>query len=204
MKSFAQFIKENNYIQEKLDATVYGEVKYGAPAVRQKSKKEISGMVGKAIDHAKAGTVDKTKGTPARKRKLSFGGSVSLAYEKKSGSGKTPPTKVRPDKTTDPKGTKVKPDKPKNTNKGGTKTKIKTTKTIKTVAVKGNGGRPNKPSNDVRPIKTSTPPPSTSSSSTNVLTKGTNTSSPSPSPSTSVLQKGKTKPSTPVRPVREV
>ena len=208
MKSFAQFIKENNYIQEKLDATVYGEVKYGAPAVRQKSKKEISGMVGKAIDHAKAGTVDKTKGTPARKRKLSFGGSVSLAYEKKSGSGKTPPTKVRPDKTTDPKGTKVKPDKPKNTNKGGTKTKIKTTKTIKTVAVKGNGGRPNKPSNDVRPIKTSTPPPSTSSSSTNVLTKGSNTSSPSPSPSpspsTSVLQKGKTKPSTPVRPVREV
>ena len=209
MKSFAQFIKENNHIQEKLDATVYGEVKYGAPAVRQKSKKEISGMVGKAIDHAKAGTVDTTKGTPARKRKLSFGGSVSLSYEKKSGGGKTPPpTKVRPDKTTDPKGTKVKPDKPKNTNKGGTKTKIKTTKTIKTVAVKGNGGRPNKPSNDVRPIKTSTPPPSTSSSSTNVLTKGSNTSSPSPSPSpspsTSVLQKGKTKPSTPVRPVREV
>ena len=104
MKSFAQFIKENNYIQEKLDATVYGEVKYGAPAVRQKSKKEISGMVGKAIDHAKAGTVDKTKGTPARKRRLSFGGSVSLSYEKKSGGGKTPPpTKVRPDKTTDPK-----------------------------------------------------------------------------------------------------
>ena len=208
MKSFAQFIKENNYIQEKLDATVYGEVKYGAPAVRQKSKKEISGMVGKAIDHAKAGTVDKTKGTPARKRKLSFGGHVNLSYEKKSGGGKTPPTKVRPDKTTDPKGTKVKPDKPKNTNKFGGKT-IKTTTKIKTVkAVKGNGGRPNKPSNDVRPIKTSTPPPSTSSSSTNVLTKGSNTSSPSPSPSpspsTSVLQKGKTKPSTPVRPVREV
>ena len=104
MKTFSEFIKENNYIQEKLDATVYGEVKYGAPAVRQKSKKEISGMVGKAIDHAKAGTVDTTKGTPARKRKLSFGGSVSLNYEKKSGGGKTPPpTKVRPDKTTDPK-----------------------------------------------------------------------------------------------------
>ena len=204
MKTFAQFIKENSHIQEKLDAEVYGELRYGAPDVRQKSKKEISGMVGKAIDHAKAGTVDKTKGTPARKRKLSFGGHVNLSYEKKSGGGKTPPTKVRPDKTTDPKGTKVKPDKPKNTNKGGTKTKIKTTKTIKTVAVKGNGGRPNKPSNDVRPIKTSTPPPSTSSSSTNVLTKGSNTSSPSPSPSTSVLQKGKTKPSTPVRPVREV
>ena len=210
MKTFAQFIKENSHIQEKLDAEVYGELRYGAPDVRQKSKKEISGMVGKAIDHAKAGTVDKTKGTPARKRKLSFGGSVSLAYEKKSGSGKTPPTKVRPDKTTDPKGTKVKPDKPKNTNKFGGKT-IKTTTKIKTVkAVKGNGGRPNKPSNDVRPIKTSTPPPSTSSSSTNVLTKGSNTSSPStstspsPSPSTSVLQKGKTKPSIPVRPVREV
>ena len=202
MKTFAQFIKENNHIQEKLDATVYGEVKYGAPAVRQKSKKEISGMVGKAIDHAKAGTVDTTKGTPARKRKLSFGGSVSLSYEKKSGGVKTPPpTKVRPDKTTDPKGTKVKPDKPKNTNKFGGKT-IKTTKTIKTVkAVKGNGGRPNKPSNDVRPIKTSTPPPSTSSSSTNVLTKGSNTSSPS---STKVLTKKPTPPPTPVRPVREV
>ncbi len=180
MKTFAQFIKENSHIQEKLDAEVYGELRYGAPDVRQKSKKEISGMVGKAIDHAKAGT--------------------NLSYEKKSGGGKTPPTKVRPDKTTDPKGTKVKPDKPKNTNKFGGKT-IKTTTKIKTVkAVKGNGGRPNKPSNDVRPIKTSTP----------VLTKGSNTSSPStstspsPSPSTSVLQKGKTKPSIPVRPVREV
>ncbi len=210
MKTFAQFIKENYHIQEKLDAEVYGELRYGAPPVRQKSKKEISDMVGKAIDHAKAGTVDTTKGTPARKRKLSFGGHVNLSYEKKSGGGKTPPpTKVRPDKTTDPKGTKVKPDKPKNTNKGGTKTKIKTTKTIKTVAVKGNGGRPNKPSNDVRPIKTSTPAPIKTStpSSTNVLTKGSNTSSPSPSPSpssTKVLTKKPTPPPTPVRPVRGV
>ncbi len=104
MKTFAQFIKETYHIQEKLDATVYGQVRYGAPPVRQKSKKEISNMVGKAIDHAKAGTVDTTKGTPARKRKLSFSGYASLSYEKKSGGGKKPqPTKVRPDKTSDPK-----------------------------------------------------------------------------------------------------
>ena len=209
MKTFAQFIKETYHIQEKLDAEVYGELRYGAPPVRQKSKKEISGMVGKAIDDVKAGKPVQPPGkSTARKRKLSFSGYASLSYEKKSGSGKTPPTKVRPDKTTDPKGTKVKPDKPKNTNKFGGKT-IKTTTKIKTVkGIKGNGGRPNKTSNDVRPIKTSTPPPSTSSSSTNVLIKGSNTSSPSPSPSpspsTSVLQKDKTKPPTPVRPVRGV
>ena len=210
MKSFAQFIKETYHMQEKLDATVYGQVRYGAPPSKPKSDKQISNMVSKGIDDYKSGKPVQPPGkSTAKKRKFSFSGYANLSYEKKSGGGKTPPpTKVRPDKTTDPKGTKVKPDKPKNTNKGGTKTKIKTTKTIKTVAVKGNGGRPNKPSNDVRPIKTSTPPPSTSSSSTNVLTKGSNTSSPSPSPSpspsTSVLQKGKTKPSTPVRPVREV
>ena len=207
MKSFAQFIKETYHMQEKLDATVYGQVRYGAPPSKPKSDKQISNMVSKGIDDYKSGKPVQPPGkSTAKKRKFSFSGYANLSYEKKSGGGKTPPpTKVRPDKTTDPKGTKVKPDKPKNTNKGGTKN-IKTTKTIKTVkAVKGNGGRPNKTSNDVRPIKTSTPPPSTSSSSTNVLTKGTNTSSPSSSsPSTSVLQKGKTKPSTPVRPVREV
>ena len=206
MKTFAQFIKETYHMQEKLDATVYGQVRYGAPPSKPKSDKQISNMVSKGIDDYKSGKPVQPPGkSTAKKRKFSFSGYANLSYEKKSGGGKTPPpTKVRPDKTTDPKGTKVKPDKPKNTNKGGTKN-IKTTKTIKTVkVVKGNGGRPNKTSNDVRPIKTSTPPPSTSSSSTNVLTKGTNTSSPSSSPSTSVLQKGKTKPSTPVRPVREV
>ena len=211
MKTFAQFIKETYHIQEKLDATVYGQVRYGAPPSKPKSDKQISNMVSKGIDDYKSGKPVQPPGkSTAKKRKFSFSGYANLSYEKKSGGGKTPPpTKVRPDKTTDPKGTKVKPDKPKNTNKGGTKN-IKTTKTIKTVkAVKGGGGRPNKSSgNDVRPIKTSTPPPSTSSSSTNVLTKGTNTSSPSPSPSsspsTSVLQKTTTKPSTPVRPMRRV
>ena len=208
MKTFAQFIKETYHMQEKLDATVYGQVRYGAPPSKPKSDKQISNMVSKGIDDYKSGKPVQPPGkSTAKKRKFSFSGYANLSYEKKSGGGKTPPpTKVRPDKTTDPKGTKVKPDKPKNTNKGGTKT-IKTTKTINTVkAVKGNGGRPNKTSNDVSPIKTSTPPPSTSSSSTNVLTKGTNTSSPSPSssPSTSVLQKTTTKPSTPVRPMRRV
>ena len=45
MKSYIQFIKENNYIQERLDATAYGEVKYGASASKPKSKSEISNMV---------------------------------------------------------------------------------------------------------------------------------------------------------------
>ena len=105
MKSYIQFIKENNYIQEKLDATVYGEVKYGASASKPKSKSEISNMVSTAVDDVKAGKPVKPAGkSSASKRKLSFGGSVSLNYEKKSGGGKTPPpTKVRPDKTTDPK-----------------------------------------------------------------------------------------------------
>ena len=187
MKSYIQFIKENNYIQEKLDATVYGEVKYGASASKPKSKSQISNMVSTAVDDVKAGKPVKPAGkSSASKRKLSFGGSVSLNYEKKSGGGKTPPpTKVRPDKTTDPKT-------PKNTKDPKT---IKTVKTVKTVkAVKGGGGRPDKTSGNGG---TSTPSPST-----NVLTKGSNTSS--SSLSTSVLQKGKTKPSTPVRPVREV
>ncbi len=105
MKTFSEFIKENNYIQEKLDATVYGEVKYGASASKPKSKSEISNMVSTAVDDVKAGKPVKPAGkSSASKRKLSFGGSVSLNYEKKSGGGKTPPpTKVRPDKTTDPK-----------------------------------------------------------------------------------------------------
>ena len=203
MKTFAQFIKETYHMQEKLDATVYGQVRYGAPPSKPKSDKQISNMVSKGIDDYKSGKPVQPPGkSTAKKRKFSFSGYANLSYEKKSGGGKTPPpTKVRPDKTTDPKGNKVKPDKPKNTNKFGGKT-IKTTTKIKTVkAIKGNGGRPNKTSNDVRPIKTSTPPPSTSSSSTNVLTKGSNTSS---SPSTSVLQKTTTKPSTPVRPMRRV
>ena len=105
MKSYIQFIKENNYIREKLDATVYGEVKYGASASKPKSKSEISNMVSTAVDDVKAGKPVKPAGkSSASKRKLSFGGSVSLNYEKKSGGGKPPPpTKERPDKTTDPK-----------------------------------------------------------------------------------------------------
>ena len=216
MKTFAQFIKETYHMQEKLDATVYGQVRYGAPPSKPKSDKQISNMVSKGIDDYKSGKPVQPPGkSTAKKRKFSFSGYANLSYEKKSGGGKTPPpTKVRPDKTTDPKT-------PKNTKSPKTTTKLGGTKTVKTVktvkAVKGGGGRPNKSSgNDVRPIKTSTPPPSTSSSSTNVLTKGSNTSSSSStnvltkgsntssSPSTSVLQKTTTKPSTPVRPMRRV
>ena len=213
MKSYAQFIKEANNIQEKLDATVYGQVRYGAPPSKPKSDKQISNMVSKGIDDYKSGKPVKPPGkSSAPKRKFSFSGYANLSYEKKSGGGKTPPpTKVRPEKTTDPKTPKNTkgPKGSKTTTKlGGTKT-VKTVKTVK--AVKGGGGRPNKTSgNDVRPIKTSTP------SSTKVLTKGSNTSSSpstsllskgsntSSSPSTNVLQKTTTKPSTPVRPVRSV
>ena len=55
MKSFAQFIKETYHIQEKLDATVYGQVRYGAPPVVPKTKSQISNMVSKGIDDYKAG-----------------------------------------------------------------------------------------------------------------------------------------------------
>ena len=199
MKSYAEFIKESNHIQEKLDATVYGQVRYGATPSKPKSDADISKDVSTAIDNYKTGKKDTRPKFKQKKRKLSFSGYASLSYEKKSGGGKTPPTKVRPEKTTDPK-TPKNTKGPKKIKGSKTTTKLGGTKTVKTVktvkAVKGGGGRPNKPSgNDVRPIKTSTP------SSTKVLSKGSNTSS---SPSTSILQKTKTKPSTPVRPVRGV
>ena len=49
MKSYIQFIKENNYIQEKLDATVYGEVKYGASASKPKTDRASHIIVGRLI-----------------------------------------------------------------------------------------------------------------------------------------------------------
>ena len=179
MKTFAQFKEETHHLQERMDATVYGQLTLGATPGTA-TKQQIKSGVDRAIKN-----VGKKEGSGSIGTKGSYGikpsGYVSLSYEKKSGSGKTPPpTKIRPDKTTDPKTPKT-PKTPKNTKDPKT---IKTVKTVK--AIKGNGGRPNKTSNDVRPIKTSTPPPSTSSSSTNVLTKGSNTSSPS---STKVLTK---------------
>ena len=188
MKTFAQFKEETHHLQERMDATVYGQLTLGATPGTA-TKQQIKSGVDRAIKN-----VGKKEGSGSIGTKGSYGikpsGYVSLSYEKKSGSGKTPPpTKIRPDKTTDPKTPKT----PKNTKDPKT---IKTVKTVKTVkAIKGNGGRPNKTSNDVRPIKTSTPPPSTSSSSTNVLTKGSNTSSPS---STKVLTKKPTPPPTSV------
>ena len=196
MKTFAQFKEETHHLQERMDATVYGQLTLGATPGTA-TKQQIKSGVDRAIKN-----VGKKEGSGSIGTKGSYGikpsGYVSLSYEKKSGSGKTPPpTKIRPDKTTDPKTPKT-PKTPKNTKDPKT---IKTVKTVKTVkAIKGNGGRPNKTSNDVRPIKTSTPPPSTSSSSTNVLTKGSNTSSPS---STKVLTKKPTQsPSSVDKPVR--
>ena len=103
MKSYAEFIKESNHIQEKLDATVYGQVRYGATPSKPKSDADISKDVSTAIDNYKTGKKDTRPKFKQKKRKLSFSGYASLSYEKKSGGGKTPPTKVRPEKTTDPK-----------------------------------------------------------------------------------------------------
>ena len=114
MKTYKEFIKEINHIQEKLDATVYGQLTLGATPGTA-TKQQIKSGVDRAIKN-----VGKKEGSGQIGTKGSYGikpsGYVSLSYEKKSGGGKTPPpTKVRPDKTTDPKGTKVTPDKPTNT-----------------------------------------------------------------------------------------
>ena len=102
MKTFNQFIKEANYIQERLDATVYGQLTLGATGGTA-TEKQIKSGVDRAIKN-----VGKKEGSGPIGTKGSYGikpsGYVSLNYEKKSGGGKTPPpTKVRPDKTTDPK-----------------------------------------------------------------------------------------------------
>ena len=83
-------------MQEKLDATVYGQVRYGAPPSKPKSDKQISNMVSKGIDDYKSGKPVQPPGkSTAKKRKFSFSGYANLSYEKKSGGGKTPPpTKV--------------------------------------------------------------------------------------------------------------
>ena len=88
MKTFAQFIKETYHMQEKLDATVYGQVRYGAPPSKPKSDKQISNMVSKGIDDYKSGKPVQPPGkSTAKKRKFSFSGYANLSYEKKSGCG---------------------------------------------------------------------------------------------------------------------
>ena len=173
----------NKSISKGVDSAIKNIGSKGQSTVEKKGSHGLK--LGGGIDISMAGSTSKTKDTK------------DTVKPDKTKDPKE--NKVKPSKTKDPKGNKVKPDKTKVKPDKSTKTKIiKTIKSIK--SVKGDDERPNKTSgNDV---KTSTPSPST-----NVLTKGSTSSSPSTSvntssPSTSVLQKTKTKPSTPVRPVR--
>ena len=149
MKTYKEFIKEINHIQEKLDATVYGQLTLGATPGTA-TKQQIKSGVDRAIKN-----VGKKEGSGQIGTKGSYGikpsGYVSLSYEKKSGVGKTPPpTKTKPTPTTTkttPTPTKIRPPKPTPT----TSTPSPSTN----VLIKGSN---------------------TSSSSTNVLTKNPSTS----------------------------
>jgi len=149
MKTYKEFIKEINHIQEKLDATVYGQLTLGATPGTA-TKQQIKSGVDRAIKN-----VGKKEGSGQIGTKGSYGikpsGYVSLSYEKKSGVGKTPPpTKTKPTPTTTkttPTPTKIRPPKPTPT----TSTPSPSTN----VLVKGSN---------------------TSSSGTNVLTKNPSTS----------------------------
>ena len=149
MKTYKEFIKEINHIQERLDATVYGQLTLGATPGTA-TKQQIKSGVDRAIKN-----VGKKEGSGQIGTKGSYGikpsGYVSLSYEKKSGVGKTPPpTKTKPTPTTTkttPTPTKIRPPKPTPT----TSTPSPSTN----VLVKGSN---------------------TSSSGTNVLTKNPSTS----------------------------
>ena len=114
MKTYKEFIKEINHIQERLDATVYGQLTLGATPGTA-TKQQIKSGVDRAIKN-----VGKKEGSGQIGTKGSYGikpsGYVSLSYEKKSGVGKTPPpTNTKPPtttKTTTPTPTKIKPTKP--------------------------------------------------------------------------------------------
>ena len=108
MKTFNQFIKEANYIQERLDATVYGQLTLGATGGTA-TEKQIKSGVDRAIKN-----VGKKEGSGPIGTKGSYGikpsGYVSLNYEKKSGGIKPPPTTTTPTTTrTTPTNTPTKP-----------------------------------------------------------------------------------------------
>ena len=95
MKTYKEFIKEINHIQERLDATVYGQLTLGATPGTA-TKQQIKSGVDRAIKN-----VGKKEGSGQIGTKGSYGikpsGYVSLSYEKKSGVEKTPPpTKTKP------------------------------------------------------------------------------------------------------------
>ena len=155
MKTYKEFIKEINHIQEKLDATVYGQLRLGSkpPVVTSQS---IKRGVDSAIKNMGTGKPSLSTSEKRGSYGLSGSGYIRLGYS--SGSTKKPPTTTKT-----PPPTKTKP----------TPTTTKTTPTPTKI-------RPPKPT-----PTTSTPSPSTnvlvkgsntSSSSTNILTKNPSTS----------------------------
>ncbi len=156
MKTFNQFIKEANYIQERLDATVYGQLTLGATGGTA-TEKQIKSGVDRAIKN-----VGKKEGSGPIGTKGSYGikpsGYVSLNYEKKSGGIKPPPT------TTTPTTTRTTP-----TTTTTTPTKTRTTP-INTPTKPSGGSTPIRPIRPIRPISNNSN--RSSGGSTNILQKG--------------------------------
>ena len=151
MKTYKEFIKEINHIQENLDATVYGQLRLGSkpPVVTNQS---IKRGVDSAIKNMGTGKPSLSTSEKRGSYGLSGSGYVRLGYSSGSTPTKTKPTptKTKPPtttKTTTPTPTKIRPPKPTPT----TSTPSPSTN----VLIKGSN---------------------TSSSSTNVLTKNPSTS----------------------------
>ena len=151
MKTYKEFIKEINHVQEKLDATVYGQLRLGSkpPVVTNQS---IKRGVDSAIKNMGTGKPSLSTSEKRGSYGLSGSGYVRLGYSSGSTPTKTKPTptKTKPPtttKTTTPTPTKIRPPKPTPT----TSTPSPSTN----VLIKGSN---------------------TSSSSTNVLTKNPSTS----------------------------
>ena len=153
MKTYKEFIKEINHIQEKLDATVYGQLRLGSkpPVVTSQS---IKRGVDSAIKNMGTGKPSLSTSEKRGSYGLSGSGYIRLGYS--SGSTKKPPTTT---KTPPPTKTKPTP-----TTTTPTPTKIRPPKPTPTTSTPS-------PSTNVL-VKGS----NTSSSSTNVLTKNPSTS----------------------------
>ena len=106
MKTYKEFIKEINHIQEKLDATVYGQLRLGSkpPVVTSQS---IKRGVDSAIKNMGTGKPSLSTSEKRGSYGLSGSGYIRLGYS--SGSTKKPPTTT---KTTTPTPTKIRPPKP--------------------------------------------------------------------------------------------
>ena len=105
MKSYKEFIKEINHVQEKLDATVYGQLRLGSkpPVVTNQS---IKRGVDSAIKNMGTGKPSLSTSEKRGSYGLSGSGYIRLGYS--SGSTKKPPTTTK----TTPTPTKIRPPKP--------------------------------------------------------------------------------------------